>query len=521
MYYTKYRPQKFSEISKPNETAEALMNQVKTGKTVHAYLFVGSRGTGKTTAARILAKALNCQKISKNGDPCDKCDSCKAIKNGSYIDLIEIDAASNRGIDDVRDLREKIKLSPSVGDKKVYIVDEVHMLTTEAFNALLKTLEEPPKHAVFILCTTEFHKVPETIRSRCQVFKFKKPSITQLVVKLGAIVKSEKADVSKEDLKKIAAASLGGFRDAETLLQQVIEGGVEIDSIAYSAGTHSYIELVDLLLSQNCENALRVITKVYEDGVDLSVWTGDLLLYLRDVLFVASGVSDYVADASDEILASVTKHAKNFEISTLTKFIDRFLKAQLDIKDSCMPQLPLELAVVELCGNVKVVDTVAVEEQVSVEVEEPEVEEEEVVDEEKEKAPVPKSVEVKNTFRLEDISDSWPQFLNKLFDQNKSIHALINGGSPVKIENNFVIVEVAYAFHKERLEDIKNRKVVEDILCEINPEVGGIKCVLSKDKPKQLSEKETGELTDRNVVAPRKAALPTSISKVFDGGLPF
>src|SRR5688572_5377656 len=173
MFYTKYRPQKFSEISRPNDVADALSNEVLNQKTVHAYLFVGPRGTGKTSTARILAKALNCKKVDKKGDPCGKCETCEAIKNGTYLDLIEIDAASNRGIDDIRELKNRIKLAPSVGTNKVYIVDEVHMLTSEAFNALLKTLEEPPKNTTFILCTTELHKVPDTIKSRCQVFKFK------------------------------------------------------------------------------------------------------------------------------------------------------------------------------------------------------------------------------------------------------------------------------------------------------------------------------------------------------------
>jgi len=160
MFYRTYRPQKFSEISKPNEIAETLQTQLRAGKTAQAYLFTGSRGTGKTTTARILAKALNCKKLDKNGDPCDACESCLAIKEGNYLDLIEIDAASNRGIDDIRDLKDKVKLAPALGKRKIYIIDEVHMLTNEAFNALLKTLEEPPKHATFILCTTELHKVP-------------------------------------------------------------------------------------------------------------------------------------------------------------------------------------------------------------------------------------------------------------------------------------------------------------------------------------------------------------------------
>ena len=191
MYYTKYRPQTFKEIQRPNDIADALMQQIKTDKTVHAYLFTGPRGIGKTTVARLLAKGLSCINLSKEGDVCGKCAFCLAVQNGNLIDLIEIDAASNRGIDDIRDLKEKVRLLPVEGKKKIYIIDEVHMLTNEAFNALLKTLEEPPKHAVFILCTTEFHKVPETIKSRCQVFKFKRPTRGQIVEKLKRIADLE------------------------------------------------------------------------------------------------------------------------------------------------------------------------------------------------------------------------------------------------------------------------------------------------------------------------------------------
>ena len=295
MFYTKYRPQKFSEISKPNEAADALVSQLLKSKTAHAYLFVGSRGTGKTTTARILAKALNCHKLAKNGDPCDKCESCEAIRKGTFLDLIEIDAASNRGIDDIRELKNKIRLAPSVGDNKIYIIDEVHMLTNEAFNALLKTLEEPPAKTTFILCTTEFNKVPETIRSRCQVYKFKRATLDQIITKLKSISQSEKIKISEEELRKLAKASQGGFRDAETLLEQVSEGDMGVDTVLNISSKDKYLDMVDFLLAGDTSSALSMVDSVFSEGVDIYYWMGELIRNMSNRYIYIRICTTYIA----------------------------------------------------------------------------------------------------------------------------------------------------------------------------------------------------------------------------------
>ncbi len=283
MLYRVYRPQKFSELVGLDTTKKTLLNQVREGKVGHAYLFAGPRGTGKTTTARILAKAINCEK-PKAGEPCGKCPPCRQIQDGRFVDLIEIDAASNRGIDDIRALREKVRLAPSHGHFKVYIVDEAHMLTPEAFNALLKTLEEPPSHVVFVLATTEPHKLPDTIRSRCQRFNFERASVSLIVDKLESIAKKEKVKISAEDLEQIAKAAGGGFRDAETLLEQVLTGGQKVDDLIGAARLSDLGNFFNYLIEGNTSQALFLVNSLYNKGVEMENLAITILEYLQSRL---------------------------------------------------------------------------------------------------------------------------------------------------------------------------------------------------------------------------------------------
>ena len=511
MFYTKYRPQKFSEIIKPSEAADALSKEVKNDKTVHAYLFIGPRGTGKTTIARILAKALNCKKLESDGDPCDKCESCKAIREGMFSDLIEIDAASNRGIDDIRDLKDRVRLAPSRGKKKIYIIDEVHMLTTEAFNALLKTLEEPPKNVVFILCTTEAHKIPETIKSRCQVFKFRRATITQIVNKLKEIAKKEEIKISDSDLQKIAKASVGGFRDAETLFQQIVEGELNIETLLSIGSAETYIEFVQNLVEKKALKAIKTVNKVFEEGVDLSLWSGELLKYLRELLFVKSGALDQIEDYTDEIISDIKKQAGLIDLQWLVGTLNKLLEAQKEIKSSAIPQLPLEIFIAEAALNseiregsqkpdqnedsdgddedLRVPGSVAkvLKKQDSKIVEDEEDDEDEdgkekVVEKTIEKKK--KSPDDKPSLTLEQVEEKWKEVLKESKDLNHSITALLKSGKPVAVEGKFLVFEVSYPFHKERLESNKNRELIEKLLEEIYGVELKVKCTLCKEKPK-------------------------------------
>ncbi|MEA3355077.1 MAG: DNA polymerase III subunit gamma/tau, partial [Patescibacteria group bacterium] len=271
-YYLKYRPQTIFELDL--ERARNSLGEILRAKDIpHAFLFVGPKGTGKTSSARIVAKAVNCLK-PKNGEPCNKCSNCKLIIEGKSLDIIEIDAASNRGIDDIRDLREKIKLVPSVLKVKVYIIDEVHMLTTEAFNALLKTLEEPPKHAKFILCTTEPHKIPGTIVSRCVKVEFNKAKVEEIVRSLKRVVKGEKLKISDKDLSLIAKRAGGSFRDGVKILEQLSFSGLKISSkkvnelLSGGSGENLIDDFLIMVYKKETKKALNWLAKVIDGGMN-------------------------------------------------------------------------------------------------------------------------------------------------------------------------------------------------------------------------------------------------------------
>lgn len=362
--YRKYRPQTFSEIIGQEHIVQTLTNAISSGMISHAYLFSGPKGSGKTTIARLLAKAVNCQN-RKDGEaePCNKCSSCLEIIEGRSMDLIEIDAASHRGIDEIRELKNGIRFVPTKSKYKVFIIDESHQLTKEAANALLKTLEEPPAHAIFVLATTELQKILPTILSRCQRFDFRKLTLPEITKKLELIAKSEKAKIEKSALELIALNSGGSIRDAESLLDQVLiftetpdkDKTIKSEDIKDLLGLvdlSSISQFVDFISQKKAAEAIDFLNKTLEDGYDPQEFAKALIRYLRQAL-----LSQISPDLNNPIISGLTKEeaeklqnqSANFKKEELQRIINLFLEAENKMKYSSIPQLPLELAAIESC----------------------------------------------------------------------------------------------------------------------------------------------------------------------------
>ncbi len=374
--YRKYRPQVFAEFIGQEHIVQTLTNAISGGMISHAYLFHGPKGSGKTTIARIFAKSVNCQnRKGKAFEPCNKCSSCLEIMDSRSMDLVEIDAASHRGIDEVRELRDGIRFVPTKSQYKVYIIDESHQITKEAANALLKTLEEPPSHAIFILATTEIHKMIPTIVSRCQRFDFHRLTVPEIMKKLEFISEKERIKIEKPALELIALNSEGSFRDAESLLDQVFtlygEREIKVEDIKDLLGLVE-IEMVskftDFLSQKKTAEAINYLNEITEKGLDLEEFAKALINYLRKALILKimgetphhflekekveneSIEKWWGAGLTKEEFQKLKEQAKNFKEEDLKRILNLFIEAGNRIKYSPIPQLPLELAIVETCN---------------------------------------------------------------------------------------------------------------------------------------------------------------------------
>src|SRR5512136_63893 len=349
--YRKWRPQTFDAVVGQEHITTSLRNAIVAGRISHAYLFTGPRGTGKTTTARLLAKAVNCLDPDPAQRPCDKCATCVAITEGRLLDLVELDAASNRGIDEIRDLRDKIHFSPGEGKYKIYIIDEVHMLTEPAFNALLKTLEEPPPHAIFVLATTDPQKVPATIVSRCQRHDFRRFTLAEITQRLNEIVADEGLTAAPEALTLIARQATGAMRDAESLLDQLAASGNAI-TVAQAQATLGAgpIEIISAvaegLAEGNTARGLDAINRALDRGADARQLARQITDYVRQLMLIKVG-GDKLLDIPNEQRPTMDAQAARLQTQQIVRAVKLFNQAASDLRTSWQPQLPLELAYVE------------------------------------------------------------------------------------------------------------------------------------------------------------------------------
>lgn len=495
--YRKYRPQAFSEVEGQTHVTKTLRNAVIHNKIAHAYIFIGPRGTGKTTVARILAKAINCLDL-KNGEPCNKCLSCEAINQGKALDLVEIDAASNRGIDDIRALKENIGFSPSGLKFKVFIIDEVHMLTKEAFNALLKTLEEPPEHAIFILATTEAYKVPETIISRCQRFDFRKLSLGEIKKRLLEVSKEEGVNLEEGAAELIALNAGGALRDAESILGLIMSmedkniTAKEAQTVLGTPEISSVANFTKLIGNKDATEAINYINELNANGYDLEQFSRALVEYLRNALLlkINSKLRNLVeSKLTNEQLDEMIEIGKLFSEEKLLKILRLFIDVQNEMKNSIIIQLPLEMAVIEILGdydsgkitpekpeirppaNPKIaaqnnIETAPVAKTVSV----PQKNVEDKITEDvnkKESDTAEKKTEQTvpvATLNKDAILNKWPEILTELKTYNHSISAFLKSCNFIDMRANEIIISTPYVFHKEKLDESKSRDIINKVL---------------------------------------------------------
>ncbi len=478
MLYRKYRPQSFSQIVGQQHIVAILKNALAQNKIAHAYLFCGPRGSGKTTIARILSKSLNC--VDYKDGACDKCVSCLEFNAGRSLDLIEIDAASNRGIDEIKNLRENVRFGPTTGKYKVYLIDEAHMLTKEAFNAFLKTLEEPPPYAIFILATTEPHRLLPTIISRTQRFDFKRLAMDELSGRINLVAGWEKTKVEPEAVRLIAAEADGSVRDAEGLLGQILATGEnpitleKTEAILGLFSARKVKELVGLIVSQNQAGTLNWLHKNLAAGYDVGQLLKSFSHYLRKMILVnispelIAGVKLELGHEQATLLQEQARQTNAHQLAGWIKILGE-TKQNLDLYPT--PGMAVELALIsffpqiikQVVDNLKpvVVSRLDVVESVR---------------------PVSQSIKKKEegVIDLATITACWPQIVQAVRPFNHSLSGFIQGMKLKEISATALTLATKYTFHKDRLSELKNKKIIEDAVEKITGCKLNLNCVLEK-----------------------------------------
>ena len=498
--YLKWRPSTFNEVVGQNAVVHTIQNAIAADKTVHAYLFSGPRGTGKTTVARILAKALNCVNDDLTIRPCDACEICKTVSSGRFLDLIEIDAASNNSVEDVRDLRDKINYSPGHGSYKVYIIDEVHMLSGAAFNALLKTLEEPPPHVVFVLATTELHKVPATVMSRCQSHTFRRISTNDVVGRLSEISEKENIEVEDDALHEIAKHSTGSLRDAVSLLDQVMmseKNSVTLLGVQNIIGIASEDIVSDIVVALSkgyIDDGLILINDAVNDGVNPRELASQIVSFLRGVLLCSTG-NDNLIDFSGEMISIMKECEGCLNTNQIVLMLKEFDNAVRDNLVVWHPQLSLEMAFVNSVqkSDIKVsVDRID---------EIPKRDSDMLLENTSHQKDSEENNNTQSNGNLPNISDlkhSWKEIVSNSRKFHHTLPALLEWCSPVKIEDDTLQIGVKEEFAIVKLEQSEMISHIQNAIFSSTGHKFDIQLTLSDT---DLDENYDGSVSDDSVVA--------------------
>lgn len=529
--YRKYRPQRFEDVTGQENIIKILKGALKRNNIGHAYLFSGPRGTGKTTIARIFSKTINCEKPDRDFEPCGKCGACMEIAAGKSLDFVEIDAASNRGIDEIRQLRDGINFSPAKNKYRVFILDEAHMLTKEAFNALLKTLEEPPEHAIFILATTEINKIPATIISRCQKFDFGRLSIDKIARRLAFLSKEEGISAEKEALEIIARNCEGCLRDAESLLGQIAslnQGKVSLLDAQELLGLPDPEFIKDFsrkVLEKNAPEAMRLVDKILETGKDLFAVSSSLISYLRGVLMIkiSPELEEIVLkNFTGDDLDFMKELARLSEIKDLIFAIKTLAENQEKIKRSEFPQISLEIAIAEITLGISSYDQLlpnmgkddSIKSEKGAKKEEPAA-----------PARAAQSSSGDESGILESAREKWEDILFQVKEKNTSVFAFLKTCAPACILNNNLHFATNYQFYKERLNTTQSRMIIESVLKDVLhlEKSVGFKCLMEEElkemgvEVKSLKIESKKSKTESGSVVGKQDDLIAEALKMFGG----
>lgn len=545
--YRKYRPKVFADVYGQEHVTSTLLNEIKEGRISHAYLFTGSRGTGKTTCAKILAKAVNCEH-NQNGEPCNECEVCKGLDAGTIYDVVEIDAASNNGVDNIRDLREEANYTPARGKYRVYIIDEVHMLSTGAFNALLKTLEEPPAHVIFILATTEVHKLPATILSRCQRFDFKRIQPETMSVRLKEVAKAENMNLSDEAALLISRIADGGMRDALSILDQCAGRSRDIDEalvsdVAGIAGREALYELSQAVSEKNSGKALDIISTLHQNSYDMERLCVEMINHFRNFLIAKTvNKSRELIICTDDEYKNILSSAEAFTLPNIIYALDLFQQTLTQIKGGANSRIEMEMSFIKLCepkletsqeailsrlsslenavkngvvmqaqSSAPIQEKKVIPEEPAKEIEPP-IKEEPVT--EKQEAPAqeqPKEeqAEIDMPVKHEEISapapqqeapvqsatqeefSQWPDFMEAIYKKDIALYGILNG-SKGYVRGDFFLIDSKNPVVRDFIKIPTHAKAIKQALYDVTGTI--FKLGLFKQAPK--AEKSTDPLED-------------------------